>query len=55
MITMIVISSVAVLVAVLGSALIWGWDALRADEIEHAAVRPTTPVPPERRMRPSET
>lgn len=43
MFTMILISSVAVFVALLGSALIWGLDALRADEIERAAApRPLT-------------
>lgn len=42
MFTMILISSVAVFVALLGSALIWGLDAVRADEIERAAV-PTVP------------
>ena len=41
MFTMILISSVAVLVALLGSALIWGLDAVRADEIERAV--PTSP------------
>jgi hypothetical protein len=33
MITMVVISVVAVLVAVVGSALIWGFDRFRAEEI----------------------
>lgn len=45
MTTMIVISSAAVLVALLGSVLIWGWDALRADEIEHATVPPANEPP----------
>lgn len=40
MFTMIFISSVALLVGILGSALIWGFDALRAEEIEHPK-RPT--------------
>lgn len=38
MFTMIFISSVALFVGVLGSALIWRFDALRADEIEHPPV-----------------
>ncbi|WP_167288853.1 hypothetical protein [Nocardioides seonyuensis] len=48
MFTMILISSVAVFVALLGSALIWGLDALRADEIERAtlpAVDPPAALP----------
>lgn len=43
MFTMILISSVAVFVALLGSALIWGFDALRADEIEREAVPVSDP------------
>jgi hypothetical protein len=42
MVTMILISSVAILVGLVGSAVIWGLDVMRADEIEHAA---TAPVP----------
>ncbi|QIK74345.1 hypothetical protein [Nocardioides piscis] len=38
MITMIVISSVALFVGVAGSILIWGFDALRANEIEQTLV-----------------
>lgn len=38
MITMIVISSVALFVGIAGSVLIWGFDALRANEIVHAQV-----------------
>lgn len=35
MTTMIFISSVAMLVGIVGSFVIWRMDALRADEIEH--------------------
>lgn len=42
MTTMILISSVAMLVGIVGSFLIWRFDALRADEIEHTVV-PATP------------
>ena len=38
MITMILISSVAMLVGIVGSFVIWRFDALRAEEIEHARV-----------------
>ena len=38
MTTMILISSVAMLVGIVGSFLIWRFDAHRADEIEHARV-----------------
>jgi ABC-type Mn2+/Zn2+ transport system permease subunit len=38
MTTMILISSVAMLVGIVGSFLIWRFDALRADEIEHTVV-----------------
>jgi hypothetical protein len=41
MVTVILISTAAILVAIVGCAVIWRMDALRADEIEH------TP-PPER-------
>jgi ABC-type Mn2+/Zn2+ transport system permease subunit len=43
MTTMILISSVAMLVGIVGSFLIWRFDALRADEIEHAVV-PVAPA-----------
>ena len=47
MITMILISSVAMLVGIVGSIFIWRFDALRADEIEHApaSARPVA-LPP---------
>lgn len=45
MFTMIFISSVAILVAILGSAVIWGVDAMRSDEIERAV-----PVPADRAL-----
>ncbi|MEO5662075.1 MAG: hypothetical protein ABIR39_02220 [Nocardioides sp.] len=43
MTTMILISSVAMLVGIVGSFVIWRMDASRADEIDHspAPVRPT--------------
>ena len=41
MVSVILISTAAILVAIVGCAVIWRMDALRADEIEH------TP-PPER-------
>lgn len=47
MFTMILISSVAVLVAILGSVLIWGLDALRSNEIERTA---PAPVPVDRTL-----
>ena len=37
MFTMIFISSIAILVGILGSVLIWGLDAVRSDEIERTA------------------
>ena len=46
MTAMIRISTAAILVAIVGCAVIWRMDALRADEIEHTrppAPRPTTP------------
>lgn len=43
--TMILISSVAILVGLVGSAVIWGLDVLRADEIEHAAAAPVAARP----------
>ncbi len=43
MTTMILISSAAMLVGIVGSFLIWRFDALRADEIEHTIV-PVTPA-----------
>lgn len=45
MVTMILISSVAILVGLVGSAVIWGLDVMRADEIEHAAAKPV-PIRP---------
>ena len=33
--TMILISSVAILVAIIGCVVIWRMDAARADEVEH--------------------
>ncbi|MCY7400141.1 MAG: hypothetical protein LH477_04130 [Nocardioides sp.] len=39
--TMILISTVAIIVALVGSAVIWRLDIARADEIE----RPTAPAP----------
>jgi hypothetical protein len=41
MVSVILISTAAVIVAIVGCAVIWRLDALRADEIEHMA-------PPER-------
>lgn len=35
MVTVVVISAVAIAVALVGCVLIWGFDARRADEIEH--------------------
>ena len=46
MTAMILISTAAILVAIVGCAVIWRMDALRADEIEHTrppAPRPTSP------------
>ena len=43
MTAMILISTAAILVAIVGCAVIWRMDALRADEIEHT--RPPTPRP----------
>ncbi len=46
MTAMILISTAAILVAIVGCAVIWRMDALRADEIEHTrppAPRPTAP------------
>ncbi|HEU4337911.1 MAG TPA: hypothetical protein VFR45_11400 [Nocardioides sp.] len=42
MVSVVLISTAAILVAIVGCAVIWRMDALRADEIEH------TPPPPER-------
>jgi hypothetical protein len=42
MVSVILISTAAILVAIVGCAVIWRMDALRADEIER------TPPPPER-------
>ena len=44
MVSVILISTAAILVAIVGCAVIWRMDALRADEIEH------TPPPPERQQ-----
>jgi hypothetical protein len=46
MTAMILISTAAILVAIVGCAVIWRMDALRADEIEHTpppAPRPASP------------
>ena len=46
MTAMILISTAAILVAIVGCAVIWRMDAVRADEIEHTpppAPRPTSP------------
>ena len=43
MTAMILISTAAILVAIVGCAVIWRMDALRADEIEHT--QPPTPRP----------
>jgi hypothetical protein len=46
MTAMILISTAAILVAIVGCAVIWRMDALRADEIEQTqppAPRPTSP------------
>lgn len=39
MFTMILISSAAVLVALVGCVVIWGYDAFRAEEISHESDR----------------
>jgi hypothetical protein len=44
MTAMILISTAAILVAIVGCAVIWRMDALRADEIEHT--QPPAPRPP---------
>ena len=49
MITMIVISAVAVLTAIIGCALIWGFDARRAEEVSHRHAPATVPVSGERK------
>ena len=46
MFTMILISSVAMFVGIVGSFFIWRFDALRADEIEHAPVTRSPAVLP---------
>ena len=43
MTAMVLISTAAILVAIVGCAVIWRMDALRADEIEHT--RPPAPLP----------
>ena len=45
MFTMIFISSIAVLVGILGSVLIWGLDAMRSDEIERVVPLPVPADP----------
>lgn len=45
MFTMIFISSIAVLVGILGSVLIWGLDAMRSDEIERVVPLPVSTDP----------
>jgi len=47
MVSVILISTAAILVAIVGCAVIWRMDALRADEIEHT---PPPPPPPERQQ-----
>lgn len=44
MVSVILISTAAIIVAIVGCAVIWRMDALRADEIEH--------TPPPERPRP---
>ena len=44
--TMILISVVAILVAIVGSAVIWRLDVARADEIEKPTERAPKPTPP---------
>ena len=54
MTTMIFISSVAMLVGIVGSFVIWRMDASRAEEIEHEtarARRPAAPSTPARRRK----
>ncbi|MCP3424037.1 hypothetical protein [Nocardioides pinisoli] len=43
MVSVILISTAAILVAIVGCAVIWRMDMLRADEIEHTP--PPTPRP----------
>jgi hypothetical protein len=52
MTAMILISTAAILVAIVGCAVIWRMDALRADEIEHT--RPPAPRPATPQLGPSE-
>ena len=42
MFTMILISSVAIFVGIVGCIIIWGLDAMRADEIERPRPAPAT-------------
>lgn len=44
MVSVIIISTAAILVAIVGCAVIWRMDMLRADEIEHTP--PAPPAPP---------
>ena len=53
MVTMVLISSTAILVGIIGCLVIWGLDALRADEINRpkpalvvAPVLPSAPADP---------
>lgn len=42
MVTMVFISSVALLVGIIGSVVIWRFDAQRAEEIAHTPALPRT-------------
>lgn len=53
MFTMILISSTALFVAVVGCALIWGLDARRAEEIDHPAPEGRDPAAPTAREVPA--
>ena len=46
MVSVVLISTAAILVAIVGCAVIWRMDALRADEIEHTPPPepPRTPI-----------
>ncbi len=45
MFTVILISTVAILVAIVGCAVIWRLDAARADEVERTPPPPVRPTP----------
>ena len=45
MFTVILISTVAIVVAIVGCAVIWRLDAARADEVERTAPPPARPTP----------